>query len=216
MADLTDFALLCLCQCLNHTRQSQSSAAEVFQRTQILFETQVWLCVCQEGGMWALALLVWCRIRMLKISDKALVILAQSSVLLFANHWSRAELITLRAVSSRQPEAIHLWTGICNLAITVLLINLLTETVPGLPGDQRQWQIDDAYPLSQCPQTSQWLGYIKDITDICCNPLNVMIYGSLCWMLLCSVGAYTSYALCQRKEASSLLLLQQAHFIISL
>lgn len=48
-----------------------------------------------------------------------------------ANHQGREKLITLGAVSWRQPGDIYLWTHVSNLAITVPLINSLPESLPG-------------------------------------------------------------------------------------
>lgn len=51
-----------------------------------------------------------------------------------ANHWSRVKLITLWAVSWRQPGDIYRWTRVSNLAITAPLINSLSESLPGAQG----------------------------------------------------------------------------------
>lgn len=55
----------------------------------------------------------------------------QSQFASLANHWSGVKLITLLAVSWCQPGDIYLWTHVSNLAITVPLINSLSESLPG-------------------------------------------------------------------------------------
>lgn len=64
-----------------------------------------------------------------------------------ANHPSGVKLITLRAVSWRQPGDIYLWTHVSNLAITVPLINSLPES---LPGEQEFTDSDRLMMLVSC------------------------------------------------------------------
>lgn len=64
-----------------------------------------------------------------------------------ANHRSGVKLITLRAVSCRQPGDVYLWTHVSNLAITVPLINSLSAS---LPGDQGFRDIDGLMMLVSC------------------------------------------------------------------
>lgn len=99
-----------------------------------------------------------------------------------ANHQSGVKLITLGAVSWRQPGDIYLWTHVSNLAITVALINSLPES---LPGEQEFRDSDRLMMLVSCNSTA-----LKLYSDYACvknktiqiNGVlwNVMIYMNHC------------------------------------
>lgn len=98
-----------------------------------------------------------------------------------ANHRSGVKLITLGAVSWRQPGDIYLWTHVSNLAITIPLINSLPES---LPGEQEFRDSDRLMMLVSCNSVALKLysdyARVKKTIQINGIPLNVMIYMNHC------------------------------------
>lgn len=110
-----------------------------------------------------------------------------------ANHRSGVKLITLRAVSWRQPGDVYLWTHVSNLAITVPLINSLSAS---LPGDQGFRDIDGLMMLVSC--NSMAVTLYSD--QACVRNNNIGNDILLKWMIYMNHGlsAYPSFeVLCQ-------------------
>lgn len=92
-----------------------------------------------------------------------------------ANHWSGVKLITLWAVSWRQPGDIYRWTRVSNLAITAPLINSLSESLPGAQGFRDS---DGLMMLVSCYSAALalytlWFDTLQKDHNNCGSPLNM-------------------------------------------
>lgn len=119
----------------------------------------------------------------------------QSQFASLANHWSGVKLITLWAVSWRQPGDIYLWTHVSNLAITVPLINSLSES---LPGAQELRDSDELMMLVS------WISMVLTLHGNQClrkkdNSVNGMLLNLMTYMNHCLSADPFSRVRCQRQ-----------------
>lgn len=109
-----------------------------------------------------------------------------------ANHWSGVKLITLWAVSWRQPGDIYRWTRVSNLAITAPLINSLSESLPGAQGFRDS---DGLMMLVSCYSAALtlytlWFDTLQKDHNNCASPLNMTTHAKRSLSVACPLKVF--------------------------